>query len=152
MVIDWNIRKLDFVFGTINGWSKDPSTKVSAALFDGKFQICSSYNGFPPGVDDNTERLKNRDVKYKLVQHAEANLISTCARLGIKTLGMSMAVTLHPCARCAGQIRTAGIVEVVTVQPSEEVLARWAEEFELARVIFRESGVKLTIIEDYQPK
>lgn len=143
---NWNKRKLNFVQGEINSWSKDPSTKVSAALFDGKYQICSAYNGFPPGVEDTEERLNNRELKYKFVQHAEQNLISTCARLGIKTLGMSVAITHHPCANCAGVLVSAGISEIIVPSPTEDMLSRWSEEFKLAKKILEEGGIKLIII------
>lgn len=143
---DWDLRKIKFVLGEINTWSKDPSTKVSAAIFNGKYPICSSYNGFPPGVADTEERLNNRPLKYKIVQHAEANAITTCARLGIKTEGMSMAVSLFPCTTCAGMIIGAGIKEVITVEPSEDAKSRWAEDFELAKQLFDEAGVKITIV------
>lgn len=148
---DWNLRKIKFVFGEINSWSKDPSTRVSAALFNGKYQICSSYNGFTPGVKDTPERLNDRPLKYKLVQHAEANLISTCARLGIRTEGMSVVVTLFPCSRCAGQLVAAGIQEVITVEPSDELKTRWGEDFELAKDILDEGNVKITIVK-YTPQ
>lgn len=144
---DWDLRKIKFVLGEINTWSKDPSTKVSAAIFNGKYPICSSYNGFPPGVEDTEERLNNRPLKYKIVQHAEANAITTCARLGIKTEGMSMAVSLFPCTTCAGMIIGAGIKEVITVEPSEDAKSRWAEDFELAKQLFNEAGVKITIVD-----
>lgn len=144
---DWDLRKIKFVLGEINTWSKDPSTKVSAAIFNGKYPICSSYNGFPPGVADTEERLNNRPLKYKIVQHAEANAITTCARLGIKTEGMSMAVSLFPCTTCAGMIIGAGIKEVITVEPSEDAKSRWAEDFELAKQLFDEAGVKITIVD-----
>lgn len=143
---DWDLRKIKFVLGEINTWSKDPSTKVSAAIFNGKYPICSSYNGFPPGVEDTEERLNNRPLKYKIVQHAEANAISTCARLGIKTEGMSMAVSLFPCTACAGMIIAAGIKEVITVEPSEDAKSRWGEDFELSKTLFSEAGVKVTIV------
>lgn len=143
---DWNLRKIKFVLGEINTWSKDPSTKVSAAIFNGKYPICSSYNGFPPGVEDTEERLNNRPLKYKIVQHAEANAITTCARLGIKTEGMSMAVSLFPCTTCAGMIIGAGIKEVITVEPSEDAKSRWAEDFALARQLFDEAGVRVIVV------
>lgn len=147
MSIDWNRRKLKFVLGEINSWSKDPSTKVSAAIFNGKYPICTSYNGLPPGVADTEERLNNRELKYKLIQHAEANAISTCARLGIKTEGMTMAVTLFPCTSCAGLIIGAGIKEVITSEPSEDIKKRWGDDFLLSKQIFEEAGVKITIVD-----
>lgn len=143
---DWNLRKLKYVLGEINTWSKDPSTKVSAAIFKGKYPICSSYNGFPPGVEDTEERLNNRPLKYKLVQHAEANCITTCARLGIQTEGMTMAISLYPCTTCAGMIIGAGIKEIITQEPTEDAKSRWQEDFKLAEQMFNEAGVKVTMV------
>lgn len=144
---DWNLRKIKFVLGEINSWSKDPSTKVSAAIFNGKYPICSSYNGFPPGVADTEERLNNRELKYKIVQHAEANAITTCARLGIKTEGMTIATSLFPCTSCAGMIISAGIKEVITTEPTDDAKSRWAADFELATQLFEEAGVKITLVD-----
>lgn len=143
---NWDVRKLKYVLGEINTWSKDPSTKVSAAIFKGKYPICSSYNGFPPGVEDTEERLNNRPLKYKLVQHAEANCITTCARLGIQTEGMTMAISLYPCTTCAGMIIGAGIKEIITQEPTEDAKSRWKEDFDLAAQMFEEAGVKVTMV------
>lgn len=148
--IDWNLRKINFVKGEINSWSKDPSTKVSAAIFNGKYPVCSSYNGFPPGIADTPERLNNREIKYKIVQHAEVNAISTCARLGIKTEGMSIAVSAFPCVPCTGAIIAAGIVEIITVEPTEDLKLRWGDDFILSEQLMKEAGIKLTIV-NYNP-
>lgn len=145
---DWNKRKIKYVLGEINSWSKDPSTKVSAAIFNGKYPICASYNGFPPGVHDTVERLTDREVKYKLVQHAEANSISTCARLGIKTEGMTMAVSLFPCSSCAGMIISAGIKEVITLKPVGDILTRWEKDFQISRTLFSEAGINVIEIDE----
>lgn len=147
--IEWDKRKIRFVLGELNSWSKDPSTKVSAAIFNGKYPICASYNGLPPGVEDTYERLNDRNLKYKIIQHAEANAISTAARLGVRTEGMVMVSSLFPCASCAGLIISAGIKEIVTVEASEETKMRWGIDFELSRQMFSESGVTMTIVDQF---
>ena len=139
---DWNKRALSFVEGEINSWSKDPSTKVSAALFNGKYQIASAYNGFPPSIEDSAERLNDRNVKYKIVQHAESNLISTCARLGIPTNGCTVAISHHPCCTCAGMMIGAGISKIIIRAPSEDFISRWKDDMALARTMLDEAGVE----------
>ncbi|NCA14162.1 MAG: hypothetical protein EBS89_08535, partial [Proteobacteria bacterium] len=56
--------------------SKDPSTKVGAVIVDAERRVVSvGYNGLPRGVEDSEERLHNREVKYKMIIHAERNAI-----------------------------------------------------------------------------
>lgn len=145
--IDWDRRFLKMAAGEINSWSKDPSTKVSATIFRGKYPIAASYNGFPPGIEDTHERLHNRELKYKLVQHAEANAIATCSKLGISTEGTTMAVTHFPCSTCAGLMIGAGIKKVVVQEPNADFLSRWKDSVELSKEMFAEAGVELVVID-----
>lgn len=144
---EWDKRKLRLAMGEVNTWSKDPSTKVSAVVFKDKNPIAVSYNGLPPGIEDTHERLHNRELKYKLVQHAEANAISTCAKMGIATDGAEMAVTLFPCSTCAGMMISAGIKRVIVQEPSDELIKRWGESFVLAKELFAEAGVEVVTVD-----
>jgi len=58
-------------------WSKDPSTKVGAVIIDprNKRIISTGFNGFPVGVENTTDRLGTREIKYKMVVHAETNAL-----------------------------------------------------------------------------
>lgn len=143
---DWNLRALEFVEGEINKWSRDPSTKVSAALFKGKYQLASAYNGFPPGIDDTDERLNDRPLKYKMTNHSEENLIATCAKFGIVTDGATVAITTYPCCTCAGLMISAGIKKIVTRKPTEDFLSRWKDDIELAMSMLIEAGVEIVVI------
>lgn len=144
---DWEKRFLRLAAGEINTWSKDPSTKVSALLFRGKYPLMPSYNGFPPGIEDTTERLNDRELKYQLVQHAEANAISNCARMGISTEGASMAITHMPCTNCAGLLISAGIKKLIVKTPSEDFLSRWKDSIELSKTMFEEAGIEIRLID-----
>ena len=119
--------------------SKDPSTKVGAIILDGKHRVVSTgYNGFARGVEDTEERLTNRDVKYRMILHAEANAILFAAG---STEGATM-VTTHPCcAHCAAMIIQSGIHYVMWPKPTAEMEARWGAEFDLARTQFKEADV-----------
>ena len=74
MNTDWDKRFLELA-SVVGSWSKDPSTKVGAVIVNENKQIVSmGYNGFPRGVRDDY-RLENRETKYNLIVHAEANAI-----------------------------------------------------------------------------
>jgi len=119
--------------------SKDPSTKVGAVIFDPKRRIVSAgYNGFARGVDDTPERLENRDVKYRLVLHAEKNAIMfATAPLD----GCTIAVTHPCCAQCAAVIIQSGIKHVIWPKPDAAFVSRWAEDMALTNMQFAEAGV-----------
>jgi dCMP deaminase len=117
-------------------WSRDPSTKVGAVLVDNKRRILSiGFNGFPRGVADD-ERLHDRDTKYEMVVHAEANTLLFAAA---SVEGATAYVwPLPPCSRCAALLIQAGIARVVSPAPSE----RWADNCGLAARLFDEAGVR----------
>jgi len=121
--------------------SKDPSTKVGAILLDSKRRFVSAgYNGLPRGVEDKPERLMDREVKYKMIRHAEANAIAfATAPLDGATL-----VVTHPCcAQCAGAAIQAGIAHVVWSKPDAAFTKRWADDLVLVREMFKEAGVEI---------
>ncbi len=142
----WDARFLEHaVF--VSSYSKDPSTRVGAVITDGEFNIRSiGYNGFPRGIDDSSERLHNRELKYMLVTHAEANAIATCARTGVQVEGCTLYCTLFPCTTCCGILIQSGIKRVVTTKPSDELYARWGEQFKITEMMLNEAGVELVIL------
>lgn len=129
--------------------SKDPSTQVGAVVVRPDRTVASSgFNGFPRGVKDLPERYENRDVKYKLVVHAEQNAIVT-AREPLH--GYTMYSTLSPCHECAKLIIQAGIKRVVAPRPSDEEAQRrgerWQDSHSWAAMLFAEAGVELVLID-----
>lgn len=121
--------------------SKDPSTKVGAVIFDPKRRIVSAgYNGFARGVEDTAERLENRDVKYRLVLHAEKNAILFATA---PLEGCTIVVTHPCCAQCAAQVIQAGIKTVVWPIPDEAFAMRWKDDLALTMAQFREAGVEV---------
>jgi dCMP deaminase len=119
--------------------SKDPSTKVGAVIFDPKRRIVSAgYNGFARGVWDAEERLSNRDIKYRLVLHAEQNAIMfATAPLD----GCTLVVTHPCCAQCAALTIQSGITHVMWPKPEAAFLERWAADMALTMTQFAEAGV-----------
>ena len=56
----WDFRFIELA-RHIALWSKDPSTKVGCVVVGEDREIRSTgFNGFPRGIDDNAERLLDR--------------------------------------------------------------------------------------------
>jgi dCMP deaminase len=125
-------------------WSKDPSSKVGAVIVDANRRIISTgYNGLAIGVEDSIERLTNRDIKYKIILHAEENAIMFAKR---DLSGCSLYVTtLPPCAHCASLIIQSGIKTVYACK--SDIPDRWKDSYDLTTAMFKESGVKLVFLD-----
>ncbi len=124
----------------VSSWSKDPSTKVGCVIADSDHaQLSEGFNGFPRGIADD-DRLKQREIKLKLIVHAEANAIAAAARNGHRLMGATAYVTFCPCPQCAALLIQAGIARVITV--SGATPEHWKVECELAQRMLREAGVE----------
>jgi dCMP deaminase len=143
IVTNWN-KWLIGLAEYVSTASKDPSTKVGAVIVDEDRRIVSlGYNGLPRGVEDSDDRLNNRELKYKLILHAERNAL-LFARGSIK--GCTIYVyPMMPCATCASMIIQSGIKKVVA--PHNEN-PRWQEDFKLTQQLFKEAGVELLILDN----
>lgn len=125
--------------------SKDRSTKVGAVIYnlENSIPLSNGYNGFPRGVDDKVEYRHTRPLKYSYTEHAERNAIYNCARMGIKTEGATIFVTLFPCDECARAIIQSGLKSIVfdknIVVP--ELLERWDTKFQMSYEMLEEAGI-----------
>lgn len=119
--------------------SKDP-TQVGAVLVGAQDEVrLTAFNGPPRGVYDLPERLV-RPTKYLFAAHAEANLISFAARVGIPTEGCAVVVTHKPCASCMRTLIQAGIAAVY-YGPGQTSMPD--AEFAAARDMAHEAGIKM---------
>lgn len=93
--------------------SPDEQTKVGALLIHGKTGavLSSGFNGFIRGACDD-KLPKTRPDKYPYMVHAEANLVTNCARHGISTDECFVFCTLSPCVNCMRLLYQAGISQV----------------------------------------
>ena len=139
MIDKWDLRYLGLAEYWANICSKDPSTKVGAVIVDRRNAIVSlGYNGFPIGVKDSDERLNNRELKYKMVVHAEVNAMHFAER---SLYGCTLYTwPFMPCSVCAGQVIQREIKRVVAPYSDNP---RWIEAFELTRQMFDEAHVVL---------
>lgn len=126
-------------------WSKDPSTKVGCVIVDDMKRIVSTgFNGLASGVEDTIERLENRDIKYKMVVHAERNAIIDAKR---NLSGMTAYVwPIMPCSECAAMIIQAGIGTVIAPSTDDQRLIESCR-FDLTEEMFREAGITLTLVD-----
>ena len=135
----WDDRFLSLALH-IASWSKDPSTQVGAVIVDDQHRIIGTgYNGFPRGIRDDAERYENRELKYKMVVHAEVNAI-------LNATGSVKGCTLYTwplptCADCAKIVIQSGIKRVVSRYDVTKT-TRWAESLKLASEMYREAGVE----------
>jgi len=152
MALDiWDERYLALAM-QVSQWSKDPSSKMGAVIADVKGRIVASgYNGFPERVHDCPEILNNKEKKYQMVVHAEANaaLIAGADAIG----GTVYLYGRRPiCGPCAGILIQAGIKRAVAIPPpcegteakpmsNDPSQTDWAKSGRIAIQMFREAKV-----------
>ena len=112
--------------------SRDPSTKVGAVIVNDRHHIAIGFNDFPKGVKHDADRYTNKEKKYQLVVHAEANAIIKAGDLAI---GSTLYITHFPCCDCAGLIVNSGIKNVVY----NKILTNWNHTPTI--LMFSEGGV-----------
>jgi len=90
--------------------SKDPRTQVGCVVVgEGRRVLATGYNGFPPGIEETSERWE-RQAKKRFVVHAEMNAVLHAKE---DLNGATAYVTLLPCLECARALISKGIKVVV---------------------------------------
>lgn len=131
--------------------SKDPNTRVGAVLVGpDKELISSGFNGFPRGIIDTSERLADREMKNRLMVHAERNAILNAARIGTPTKGCSLYIACTddsglvwagpPCTSCTIEVIQAGISEIVAYR-LKPTPSKWHADLAFARSLIQEKGI-----------
>lgn len=144
MTVKWDVYFMGLA-KAIAVKSKDPSTRVGCLIVgQGMELVCSGYNGIPRGVLDLPERLA-RPAKYYWVSHAEANCVAHAARIGVPLNGCKAYTTHTPCSGCAKALIQAGIKEVIVGLGTTSMPE---EEFDVAKQMFTEAGVKVRKYEE----
>jgi dCMP deaminase len=145
MTSNWDLRFIGLA-QHISTWSKDPSTKVGCVVVGEDREIRSTgFNGFPRGINDDEERLTDREKKYPLICHAEENAIMHAARIGVSLKDSTAYVTWPPCSRCARPLIQAGIREIVYPETGK-IPERWIEDFTISDSMLNEAGVAVRTI------
>jgi dCMP deaminase len=141
----WNRRYINLA-KEVSTWSKDPSKQIGAVVIGSKGQVLSQgYNGFPRGVSDNQEDYDNREVKYKMVVHAEMNCIYNASFTGTSLDGATLYIYGLPvCSSCAKGIIQVGIKSVVMLY--NDIPNNWDEEWFWSKRMFDDVGVHYKIL------
>jgi len=139
----WELRYLEMA-KLVSTWSKDPSTKVGSVIVDSDNTVISvGFNGLPRRIQDTDQRLNNRDIKLKMIIHAEINAIITAKRPLTGTT-----IYTYPfmsCSQCAGLIIQSGICRHISYKTNNE---RWKDSFDLALEMFDEARVIVNLLEE----
>ena len=118
---------------------------VSVAIGKNGQVLSQGYNGFPRGVNDDLERLNDREKKLARIVHAEMNVIYNASFNGISLAGSTLYVYGLPCCHdCAKGVIQVGIKRLVMSKNLQT--DRWKESWEKSMKMFREAGVKWEFI------
>jgi dCMP deaminase len=107
---DWDLFFLKFAQQCAD-MSYATDIKVGAVIAKEDQIISYSYNGTPPGWDNDTNGPEGATKKETI--HAEAFAIAKVARSTSSTKGATLYCTLSPCSECAKLILASGISRVV---------------------------------------
>ena len=141
---DWNHKFMRLIENEVSGWSKDPDTQVAALVVtNNRRSISLGYNGFPRGIKDDS-RLKQRDLKRKIMVHAELNAILNA---DFSLEGATLYALKFPCHECGKAIIQKGITTVVAYPVDTD---HWSDSQELSYQLLKE--VSVTIIRYKKPK
>lgn len=141
---DWDLYFVDMARWVAERRSKDPSTKCGAVVARGRELVSAGYNGFARGVRDLPARYEDREVKYRLVVHAEVNAILTARR---DLTGCTLYTwPFMPCSSCAAMVIQAGVARVVAPRLPEDKEARWGESIAWSMMQFSEAGVEVVLV------
>lgn len=124
--------------------SPDPSTKVGALIYTQGSIVCSGYNHIPRRIPYSAEMLMDREWKYPRIIHAEQHALSKFHIFG--AVHPVMYVTHYPCERCAAHMILAGITEVFTRKPQQDMMDRWPG-MRIAAEMFMEAKIPVNFVE-----
>ena len=127
--------------------SKDPSTQTGAIIVGVDGRDARAYNSIPKPLSTTEERLHNRELKSKYMEHAERRAIFAAARRGVATEGATMYSPWAPCTPCARAIIDCGISELVVHQfLMSQTPERWMDDVQEGIKMLIEGEVKFTSI------
>lgn len=139
----WDRRFINLA-NEVKSWSKDPRTKVGCVIVDDNKRVISlGFNGFPSGVEDTEERLNNREIKNKLMAHAERNAFDNN---NVNFKNSTLYTTYFPCHDCSKSIIQNGVKRVVA--PSWDTSSLWDDSFNFSINMLKEAGIIVELYDD----
>lgn len=127
----------------ISTMSKDPSHKIGAVIVNENNHIVSmGFNGFAHKVKDTKARLNDKEIKRKLMLHAEENAILHAKQ---DLSGCDIYIYGYPpCVHCMSLIIQSGI-KCIYYRNSENKLISdyWKKDFELTNKLSEEINIPI---------
>lgn len=123
LMTKWHTRYLEMA-ELISTWSKDPRKQVGAVITKNNFIIGLGFNGFPSNIEDTQMRLHNRELKNKLMIHAEVNAILSAREEG-DTIYVYPCL---PCMACLMVIMQKNIKTIVSSKQFKNKPSQWDKE------------------------
>lgn len=141
----WDVRFLE-ICKLISTWSKDPSTKIGAIAVNPERRILAQgYNGFPSGAKDRLLDYDDRETKYRMVIHAESNIIYNACRFRVGLeLSTIYVYGMYPCPECVKALSQVGIARIVFQVGQSKNTEQWKGLFGTSRQILHELGIGFT--------
>jgi dCMP deaminase len=129
--------------------SKDPKTKIGAVLIRDNIPVIQCFNGFARKVKDLPERYNNRELKRKMVAHAEENTVLLSARLGKSSDNTVCYTQGVPCAHCAIALINGGISEIVIHKQWPNLIhsQEWVDSVELSKQMLTEANINIKVFD-----
>jgi dCMP deaminase len=145
----WQSRWLKLAH-EVAGWSKD-QVQVGAVIFDDNRNPRGfGYNGIPRGLSDSEPTRLEKPLKNWYFEHAERNVIYSCARNGISCDGCTIAVTHWPCTDCTRAIIQSGLKHVIVdeacLDPTQYFYQKWKDQIEQSQLMLREAGISTQLV------
>lgn len=139
---EWDKRYLR-IAREASTWSKDPRAGVGAVLVNRENRlVCTSFNGLPKSIPDDPEILNNREIKLRMIIHAELNALLFHSN---DVTGYTIySYPIPPCMHCASSIIQRGVKRVVSVY-NRGHNPKWEEENKFAENLFKQAGVELVL-------
>lgn len=138
----WDRRFLRIAFD-VGRWSKDPRKGVGAVLVSpDRRRWAHGYNGFPSGIEDTTERLKDEATRLRLTVHAELNCLLNAS---FDTDGCALYSTQFPCHECAKAIIQKRVGRVVAPTWEHRTDSKWRDSWLIAGELLAEANVGVTL-------
>lgn len=121
--------------------SKDPSSKVAAAIVRNNRLLSIGYNGLSELLKDDPEIYNNREKKLEHTVHAEVNAIQRYFQILNNNYRETGGNTLYvypylPCSACASYTYGSGIINRVVSTDYEP--QRWQSSFAETKEKFNE--------------
>ena len=139
-----------------SAFSRDPNTRVGAVIVSPFKHIRSmGFNRFPRRLAYTPERLQNRDLKNRLMVHAERAAITDAAKRGMAINGCTLYLAATddsgliwggcPCLACTIEIIEGGIAEIVSFAP--KAVSKWADDLMFAESIMAECRIPVRYVQ-----